>query len=182
MAKMKRISKGSKGRNDLRKTATLDLCRFDTKRLRAAMGRSDRRSRGQDPDSADTAADTNAMFRRWRTRDKIAGRFKKKLDGKFRAAAASFIRVLSLCANPAAHGVTRDYCRELSNSYEREIWEMQQRAGCKIRDTEVVARDLEIEGKPGEADRIRRSATRPRTPKKRGAHVPLSGSRRRRRA
>jgi hypothetical protein len=50
-----------------------------------------------------------------------------------------------------------------ANRREREIWELQARAGCKIRDAEIVARDAEYQGDRETADRLRREARRPPT-------------------
>ena len=55
--------------------------------------------------------------------------------------------------------------------YEAKIWQLQERAGCKLRGEEIVARDAEREGKPEIAARIRREARRPPTPHRRPAKI-----------
>lgn len=51
-----------------------------------------------------------------------------------------------------------DGVRRWTDRLEREIWDAQAKAGCKLRDDELVARDAEREGKPHTAARLRRKA------------------------
>jgi hypothetical protein len=50
--------------------------------------------------------------------------------------------------------------------YERKIWDMQAKAGCKIPGEELVARDAEREGRKEDAAQARAQRRRPPTPYK----------------
>lgn len=54
----------------------------------------------------------------------------------------------------------------MADEKEREIWQAQVKAGCPVRDVELVARDLEYQGERERARQIRQEAQRPRTPHK----------------
>lgn len=54
---------------------------------------------------------------------------------------------------------------------EREIWDLQAKAGCEIAGEELVARDAEREGEPDVAAKLRAQRRRPPTPHKRPAKI-----------
>lgn len=54
----------------------------------------------------------------------------------------------------------------MADEKEREIWQAQAKAGCPVKDVELVARDLELQGESERARQLRQEARRPSTPRK----------------
>lgn len=65
----------------------------------------------------------------------------------------------------------RDSYMNEAKRTERQIWDAQAKAGCKIPGHELVARDAEREDKPDVATKIRADARRPPTPHRRPAKI-----------
>lgn len=135
-----------------REVSKIDICRFDTNRLRKMTSKQLRKAHVA-----------------------VGGRHEIPKRDKTRLLVSGFIFNLAMLRqgpNPlsprSAEAYRRTYkqdppdetkilamYRREADRHEREIWDAQAKAGCRIREDELVARDAEREGRPQEAARVR---------------------------
>jgi hypothetical protein len=192
--KIKTRSPGVKGR------ATIDLCKIDTARLRSMSTKqletvSYRVGRLFDLPKKETGTGVRWLFasfvsalvnaRKTPVTERDVSWKEHRWEQKMREGQASYIPPWGaaperktkeytqeqLETDMAHHKRVKDMYESMANETEREIWNKQQKAGCKIRDTEIVARDAERQGDKEAAAKLRAESRGKPTPHKRPAKI-----------